>query len=311
MTPLNVVFMGTSDFAVPSLASLEDPAFRVLLVVTQPDRPAGRHLEPKPSPVKKAALERGWEVFQPEKIRQSDALDRLKSLAPDLVVVAAYGQILPKALLDLPSLACLNVHASILPRWRGAAPIHYAVMTGDAETGVTLMHMSEKLDEGDVILTRTIPIGPLETTGALHDRLATLGASALREAVEWLREGRAPRIPQNHALATYAPSLKREHTRLDWTWHARRVANFIRGLDPWPSAETAWGGMELKIFGASLGEGHGRPGQILSLDSKGALVAAGEGTVRITEIQPPGKRRMKAYEFSLGHGAFRPGEVLS
>jgi methionyl-tRNA formyltransferase len=311
MTPLSVVFMGTSDFAVPSLAALEDPGFRVLLVVTQPDRPAGRHLEPKPSPVKKAALERGWEVFQPEKIREKGALDRLTSLAPDLVVVAAYGQILPKSLLDLPSLACVNVHASILPRWRGAAPIHYAVMAGDAETGVTVMHMSEKLDEGDAILTLNTPIGTGETTGALHDRLAVLGATALRDAVEGLRAGQAQRIPQNHSLATYAPSLKREHCRLDWTWDARRISNFIRGLDPWPSAEAAWSGIPLKLFGALSEEGKGRPGEILRLDSKGVLVAAGEGAVLVAEIQPPGKRRMKAHEFSLGHNAFRPGAVIS
>jgi methionyl-tRNA formyltransferase len=311
MTPLKAVFMGTSDFAVPSLLALDDPETKVVLVVTQPDRPAGRHLEPKPSPVKKAALERGWEVFQPEKARQPEAFDRLKSAAPDLVVVAAYGQILPKTILDLPTLACINVHASLLPRWRGAAPIHYAVMEGDAETGVTLMHVSEKLDEGDAILTRTVPIEPLETTGVLHDRLSTLGASALREAVELLRSGKAPRTPQNHSLATYAPSLKREHCRLDWKGPARKAFNKVRGLDPWPSAESVFEGMELKLFGASPAEGNGRPGEILRLEPEGVVVAACDGAVRIAEIQPPGKRRMKARDFSLGHAAFKPGAVLS
>ncbi len=307
---LTVVFMGTSDFAVPSLQALDRPDFRVALVVTQPDRPSGRHLEPKPSPVKVAALEKGWEVFQPAKIREEGALERLRSLKPDLVVVAAYGQILPKALLDLPGLACLNVHGSILPRWRGAAPIHYAVMAGDAETGVTIMHMNEKMDEGDILLVERTPIAPADTTGVLHDRLALIGADALLRAVGSLRAGTACRTPQDGAGATYAPSLKREHCRLDWARPAKAIADKIRGLDPWPSAECRFGNIDLKCFGAVPSTESGEPGLILSLDNAGILVGAGEGAVLISEIQPPGKRRMKPRDFSLGHPDFKPGAVL-
>ena len=308
---LTVVFMGTSDFAVPSLQALDRPDFRVVLVVTQPDRPSGRHLEPKPSPVKAAALEKGWEVFQPVKIREEGALDRFRALKPDLVVVAAYGQILPKAILDLPCLACLNVHGSILPRWRGAAPIHYAVMAGDAETGVTIMHMNEKMDEGDILLVKRTAIGPGDTTGVLHDRLALIGADALMEAVQALRVGTALRTPQDGAGATYAPSLKREHCRLDWAGSAKSIADKIRGLDPWPSAECRFGSIDLKCFGAEPSTAPGEPGHILTLDSMGVLVGTGEGAVLIREIQPPGKRRMKPRDFSLGHPDFKPGAVLS
>jgi methionyl-tRNA formyltransferase len=251
------------------------------------------------------------EVFQPEKVRQPEALERLKSLSPDLILVAAYGQILPKALLDMPRVACLNVHGSILPRWRGAAPIHYAVMAGDAETGVTIMHMNEKMDEGDVILAKTTPIGPEETTGVLHDRLALLGASALREALDLLREGKAIRTAQDPSQATYAPSLKKEHCRVDWKQPARKVADKIRGLDPWPSAECSWSGADVKLFGARRAEGNGAPGEILSIGPEGVRVAALEDAVLISEIQPPGKRRMTVQEFSLGHPEFQKGKVLS
>lgn len=303
--------MGTSGFAVPSLLSLDLPAYRVVTVVTQPDRPAGRGLQLRPSPVKEAALGKGWEVFQPEKMRAPEAVDRLKTLAPDLILVAAYGQILPPVVLAAPRLACLNVHGSLLPRWRGAAPIHYAVMNGDARTGVTIMYMNEHMDEGDVLLPKETLIGADETTGALHDRLALLGAEALREALELLRDGRAPRIPQDASRATYAPSLKREHCAVKWDRPARTVADQIRGLDPWPSAETTLEGTGLKLFGATLAEGHGRPGAILSVSPEGVVVAAAEGAVRIEWLQPAGKRKMSPKEFSLGHPAFKIGAVLS
>ena len=308
---LRVVFMGTSDFAVSSLLSLDRDPFSVVCVVTQPDRPAGRGLDKRPSSVKRIALEKGWNVFQPEKMKDPAAVEHLRSFAPDLIVVAAYGQILPKNVLEMPSLACLNVHASLLPRWRGAAPIHYAVMAGDSETGVTIMYMNEKMDEGDRLWARSVPIGVDETTGHLHDRLAVLGAETLRESLDLLLQGKAPRSPQDSSLATYAPSLKREHCKIAWTQSSNQVANHIRGLDPWPSAECLLEGVTLKLYGASLTDGNGIPGLILSLGSEGATVATGEGAIRFSGIQPPGKRRMGPKEFSLGHSAFKIGAVLS
>jgi methionyl-tRNA formyltransferase len=309
--PLRVVFMGTSDFAVPSLLTLEGPLFSVAGVVTQPDRPAGRGLNLHPSPVKVAALQKGWDVFQPEKMRDPIAVERLQSLSPDLIIVAAYGQILPKSVLQTPRVACLNVHASLLPRWRGAAPIHYAVMAGDTQTGVTIMYMNEKMDEGDRLLEKTVPIRLEDTTGVLHDRLALVGAEALQEALGLLVQGQAPRVPQDSTLATYAPSLKREHCKVRWNQTARKIADHIRGLDPWPSAECSLGGVSLKLFDASVVEGQGSPGSILALGPDGAVVATGDGAVRFKSIQPPGKRRMGSQEFSLGHSAFKIGAVLS
>jgi methionyl-tRNA formyltransferase len=303
--------MGTSDFAVPSLLSLDREPFSVVGVVTQPDRPAGRGLEKRPSPVKRAALEKGWDVFQPEKMKDPVAIEYLRSLAPDFIVVAAYGQILPKSVLEIPSMACLNIHGSLLPRWRGAAPIHYAVMAGDIETGVTIMYMNEKMDEGDRLLAKSVLIGPDETTGQLHDRLALLGPEALRESLDLLLSGQAPRVPQDAAFATFAPSLKREHCKIVWSQSAFQVANRIRGLDPWPSAECLLAGVSFKLFGAVVADGHGDPGAILALGPEGATVATGEGAVRFSGIQPPGKRRMGPKEFSLGHSAFKIGAVLS
>ncbi len=311
LDPLRVVFMGTSDFAVPSLLSLDRSPYQVTCVVTQPDRPAGRGLQPRPSAVKRVAMEKGWPLFQPERMREAGAVERLRDLSPDLIVVVAYGQILPKEVLDLPRLACLNIHGSLLPRWRGAAPIHHAIMAGDRQSGVTLMHMNERMDEGDILLTRSIEIGERETTGELHDRLAALGVVALQEGLDALIAGRAIRTPQDPTLATYAPSLKREGSRVRWDRPAREVADLIRGLDPWPSAETSLGDVSLKIFGASVAEGRGAPGTLLALSKDGAVVAAGEGAVRFTVLQPPGKRRMGPLEFSLGHSAFKIGVVLS
>src|SRR5579885_2241737 len=213
--PLRILFMGTSDFAVPALQALHSAGYDLPLVVTQPDKPAGRGLELKASPVKKKALELSLEVFQPEKVKTPESVQRLQSLAPDVTVVAAYGQILPPSVLQIPKTACLNIHGSLLPRYRGAAPIHYAVMAGEPETGVTIMHMNEKMDEGDMLLAKKTPIGPAETTGEVHDRLARLGAEGLLEALALLEQGKAPRVPQDHSKATYAPSLKREQCRIE------------------------------------------------------------------------------------------------
>jgi methionyl-tRNA formyltransferase len=309
-----ILFMGTSDFAVPALKALHQNKYEIVLVVTQPDRPAGRGLELKASPVKKAALELGLPVYQPEKIKNPEAVEKLQALKPDVTVVAAYGQILPLSVLQAAKTACLNIHGSILPKYRGAAPIHYAVMAGEKETGVTLMYMNEKMDEGDILLIKKTPIGPEETTGEVHDRLAVLGAQGLLETLELLKEGKAPRLPQNHLGATYSPSLKREQCRVRWDATASQVVNKIRGLNPWPVAETKWKEMDLKVLSAVVqnpSPNEKNPGEILMISKDGILVNTGLGSVLIQEIQPPGKKRMKAYDFTLGQPLFKPGEILS
>ncbi len=311
MNPFKIIFMGTSDFAVPALRALAGASYPILSVVTQPDRPAGRGLELKASPVKQAALELALPLFQPEKIKAPESIEFLKKLKPDVMVVAAYGQILPKAVLEIPRAACLNIHGSLLPRWRGAAPIHYSLMNGDLETGVTLMYMNEKMDEGDVLLTEKTPVGVAETTGELHDRLALLGAGGVVKALELLRDGKAGRTPQDGSIATYAPSLKREQCKIRWDRKAEEVVNQIRGLSPWPCAETQWNEKQLRVFSAQriVGDG-GTAGQVLSIEKEGITVAALSGRVLMKEVQPPGKRRMGAYDFTLGHPDFKIGEQL-
>jgi methionyl-tRNA formyltransferase len=311
-----IIFMGTSEFAVPALKALQTVGHEVALVVTQPDRPAGRGLELKASPVKNQALAFGMEVFQPEKIKSPEAVETLKKIQPNVIVVAAYGQILPSSVLQMPKIACLNIHGSILPKYRGAAPIHYAIMEGERKTGVTIMYMSEKMDEGDILLVKETPIGEEETTGEVHDRLARLGAEGLLEALEFLNQGKAPRIPQDPSRATYAYSLKREQSRLNWTKTAQEIVNQVRGLTPWPVAETQWKDLNLRVFSSKRLEqssGNGKPGEILEINKEGIRVAApkGSGSVLLREIQPPGKKKMNAYDFTLGHPDFKPGEILS
>lgn len=309
--PFRILFMGTSDFAVPALQALRSAGFSIPLVVTQPDRPAGRGLDLKPSPVKKKALELGFDVFQPEKIKTPEAVETLRKAEPDVAVVAAYGQILPSSVLQIPKTACLNIHGSILPKYRGAAPIHYAVMSGEKETGVTIMYMNEKMDEGDMLLVKKTPIGPDESTGEVHDRLAPLGAEGLLEALTLLKEGKAPRTPQDPSQASYAPSIKREFCRLNWGAPASQVFNRVRGLSPWPGAETNWNGMDLKVHKAALENRKGKAGEVLEISKEGVVVGAGVESVRLLEIQPPGKKKMSTYDFTLGHPDFKPGVTLS
>ena len=309
--PFRILFMGTSDFAVPALQTLHKSGYGIPLVVTQPDKPAGRGLELKPSPVKKAALELGLAVYQPVKVRLPEAVETLQKAQPDVTVVAAYGQILPPSVLQIPKTACLNIHGSILPKYRGAAPIHYAVINGETETGVTLMYMNEKMDEGDMLLVKKTPIGPQETTGEVHDRLALLGAEGLLEALKLLEQGKAPRTPQDPSQATYAPSIKRDFCKLDWGSPASRIVNRVRGLYPWPGAETSWKGAELKVHKAALDNRKGKPGEVLEVAKEGVVVGAGTDSVRLVEIQLSGKKKMNAFDFTLGHPDFKPGVVLS
>ncbi|RJQ24903.1 MAG: methionyl-tRNA formyltransferase [Peptococcaceae bacterium] len=301
---MRVLFMGTPDFAVPSLQGLLDGDYRVVGVVTQPDRPKGRGGKTLPSPVKKVALAHGLAVYQPGRI--TEIIDFWPELSPHVVVVAAFGRILPVEILSLPAYGCVNVHASLLPRYRGAAPIHRAVMNGEKETGITTMFMDEGLDTGDMILQRAAPIGENDNVGLIHDRLADLGARVLAETLELIRTGRAPRIPQDERLATYAPPLGRGDELINWDGSARSVCNQIRGMDPWPGAATFWGDKILKIWRAEIiSEKENRepliPGQVLSTNQRsGIIVQTGRGQVGIVELQLQGARRMTATTFLRG-----------
>lgn len=248
---MRIIFMGTPEFAVPSLKALYTSGHEIAAVVTQPDRPKGRGHKLTPPPVKLAAQEAGLHVYQPVRIRDPEFIDTLKRVSPQLIAVVAFGQILPKDILELPVYGCINVHASILPKYRGAAPIHWAVINGETETGVTIMQMDEGLDSGDIILSEKIPVSPEDTTGTVHDKLAGLGAQLLVKAVQLISEGRAERIPQDHGAATYAPLLNKDTEKIDWAKSAVEICNLVRGLNPWPGAYTLLRDKILKIWQAS------------------------------------------------------------
>ena len=295
---MRIVFMGTPDFAVPSLRRLVDDGHEVVGVFTQPDKPKGRGYRLLPPPVKALALERGLPVFQPSKLRNGEAFQILQGLSPELIVVVAYGKILPKELLDLPPFGCVNVHGSLLPRWRGAAPIQWSVLSGDAEGGVTAMYMAEGLDTGDVILRRATPIGPEETSDELYARLSLLGAEALSETVGLIAAGRAPRTPQGEAGACYAPMLTKELAKIDFTKPAAEVVNLVRGMNSWPVAHTLLDGKLLKVYRARPAAGSGAPGTVLE-DGR-LVVACGAGAVEFLELQAEGKKRMAAADYLRG-----------
>jgi len=298
---IRTVFMGTPDFACPSLAGLIDAGCNLVGVFTQPDRPSGRGRKLTPPPVKVLAEQRQIPVFQPEKLRRPEAVEQLRNLAPDLVVVVAYGQILPKVVLDMPRFGCINVHASLLPKYRGAAPINKAIIDGETVTGVTTMYMDEGLDTGDMLIRKSLDIGPDETAGELHDRLAPLGAEAMRETLQRLCAGTLERVPQNDAESSYASMMKKEDGRIDWSRPARQVHNLVRGLDPWPSAYTTLDGLTLKIAATSVAAGTGEPGTVLQASADGVLVACGEQALLVGRLQLPGKKRLAAADFLRGH----------
>jgi len=314
MNDMRIVFLGTGGIAVPAFRRLVEHGRRPTLVVTQPDRPAGRHQIPAPPPVKAAALELGVPVFQPESMRDEAACSRIADEKPDVAVVMAYGQYLPKRLLEIPKIACINLHASLLPRHRGAACIQGALDAGDAETGITVMHVAPKLDAGDLILSRAIPIGREDTGGTLHDRLAELAPGALEEALDLLAAGTAPRTPQDEGQMTYIGKLSRADGRLDWSWPAERLARRIRAFDPWPGTFTTFttpGGSEkrLKVFPPTPATGgSGAPGEVLEASADGLVVACGEGVLRLESVQPDGSRRMGGGDFA--RGAQAKGQLL-
>ncbi len=297
---MRIVFMGTPDFAVPSLQALIDAGHDVCAVYTQPDKPQGRKQILTAPPVKTLALEHNIPVFQPNTLKNEDEQARLRELAPEVIIVVAYGKLLPKAVLDIPPHGCINVHGSLLPRWRGAAPIQWAVIAGDEMAGVTTMQMAEGLDTGDMLLTYETKVGEKETAGELFDRLAQSGAELLTQTLVKLDEI-TPR-PQDDAQSCYAHMLDKQMAVIDWSRSAHEIDCLIRGLNPWPIALTTLSGERLKVFAAEKAAGNGEPGTVLEADpKKGLTVACGEGALRLTEIQLVGGKRMKATDFLRGH----------
>lgn len=305
---MKILFMGTPDFAVPSLARLVDDGHEIVGVVTQPDKPQGRKMKLTPPPVKALALERGLSVHQPETLKDGAIQGLLDETRPELIVVVAYGKILPAYVLDFPQYGCINVHGSLLPRWRGAAPIQWSVIAGDRYAGVTTMQMARGLDTGDMLLTYRTEIGARETAGELFDRLALAGAELLHDTIAQL--GQITPQPQDESQASYAAMLDKNLARIDWSKNAGEIDCLIRGLNPWPVALTELDGARMKVFAAEIEAANGRPGEVLEADAKkGLLVACGEGALRLTEIQMVGGKRMRAQDYLRGH-AVEKGTIL-
>jgi methionyl-tRNA formyltransferase len=296
---MRVVFMGSPEFAVPTLRALLD-AEEVIAVVAQPDKPSGRGQRLVSPPVAQLARERGVELLQPQRARDPAFVARLGELAPDVAVVVAYGKILPQVVLDVPRHGCLNVHGSLLPRYRGAAPVQRAILHGETQTGVTIMRLDAGMDTGPMLLWRSVKIGDEETAGQLMTRLGGIGAEVMLVALSRLAAGALVETPQDDARATMAPMLDKDAGRLDWTRPAREVKDRVRGVDPWPGAHTTLGGEPLKLWGARLGEGSGAAGQVLGADRDGLVVACGEGAITIAELQAPGRKRLPAAAFFAG-----------
>lgn len=302
---MRVVFMGTPDFAVGTLNAIADAGHEIVGVVTQTDKPVGRKQELKPTAVKEAALKRGLTVYQPRKLRNNpEFLETLKQLAPDVIVVAAYGKIIPKEILGLPKYGCLNVHASLLPKYRGAAPIQWAVIDGEEKSGVTIMQMNEGLDTGDMLASAAVPITKEETGGSLFDKLAKAGAELLAETLPKVEKGEIHPVKQPEESPTpYARMISKADGRIDWSLPALKLECFVRGMDPWPAAYTSFAGKGLKIWKSQVeqaGSGE-KPGTVLAADEKGILVQTGENALRITELQLEGKKRMQVSDFLRGH----------
>jgi methionyl-tRNA formyltransferase len=296
---MRIVFIGTGEIGVPTLRALQKSEHEVVGVVTQPDKPVGREQKVEPPPIKKALTKTAMPILQPARIKDRQSVEEIRALQPDVIVVMAYGQILPRALLEISRIACLNLHASLLPRWRGAAPIQAAIAAGDRETGITVMYMDEGLDTGDILLQRKIDILPNDIGGSLHDRLAQIAPEGLLESLRLLSSKSAPRASQDKAVATYAAKLNREDGHIDWKEPAEVIERKIRAYDPWPGAFTKIDNRNLKIFSAQVVDLHGKPGEILRKD-KELVIAAGERALSLVEVQLEGKRRMSAGEFVRG-----------
>jgi methionyl-tRNA formyltransferase len=308
---MRIVFAGTPEFAAQHLQALLDAGREVVAVYTQPDRPAGRGQKLMPSPVKQLALQHNIAVYQPQTLRDPAAQAELAALKPDLMVVVAYGLILPQVVLDTPRLGCINSHASLLPRWRGAAPIQRAIQAGDASSGVTVMQMEAGLDTGPMLLKVTTTITAEDTGGSLHDRLAQLGSAAVVEAVGKLAAGELRGEVQDDALATYAHKLNKDEARLDWSRPAVELERLVRAFNPWPICHSTLNGEALKVHAAQLGEGNGAPGTVLAADKSGLTVACGEGALRLTRLQLPGGKPLNFADlYNSRREQFAPGLVL-
>lgn len=310
--PLRILFMGTPDFAVPSLQTLIDGPDKVIGVVCQPDRKKGRGRKLAPPPVKELALEHELQVLQPDKVKTDAFFAELEALKPDLIVVVAYGKILSERILTLPRLGAINVHGSLLPLYRGAAPIQWALLNGDKETGVTIMQMDVGMDTGDMLLQTTMPITEQDTAGSLFDQLSALGAQTLGKAVAALQRGELKPTPQNDALATHAPMLSKEQGHLDWSKPANVIHCHIRGLDPWPSAYGYLHGKRFRFFSPELVAKNAQevPGTVCQADASGLLIATGTDYIRIKEIQPEGKKRMDVQACLCGT-TITPGDLFT
>ena len=311
---VRLVFAGTPDFAATALRALIAAGHTIVGVYSQPDRPAGRGRKLQPSPVKQVALDHGIPVFQPETLKTPDAQKQLADLNPDVMIVAAYGLILPKAVLDIPTHGCLNIHASLLPRWRGAAPIQRAIAAGDAETGITIMQMDEGLDTGDMLLKTSTPIHASDTGGSLHDRLADIGGKAIVEALVQLANGKLTPEPQNDAEANYAHKLSKEEGHIDWSQNAQEIERLIRAFNPWPGTFTDLGEQRIRIHQASaLKQGSDKgPGTVIARERDGVDVACGTGTLRITSAQLPGSKAQSINDLiNGGKQVLLPGQELN
>ena len=299
---MKIIFAGTPEFAAHALSTIAAAGFEITLVLTQPDRPKGRGMNMQASPVKQTALALGLPVAQPTSLRNDEAQALLRAQQADVMIVAAYGLILPQAVLDIPRHGCLNIHASLLPRWRGAAPIQRAIEAGDAETGVCIMQMDAGLDTGAVISEHRYTIQPTDTAGTVHEALSELGAHAIVADLQQLQQnGCLPATPQPETGATYAQKLSKEDAKIDWTLPAVTIEHKIRALNPTPAAWTLWQDTPLKIWQAEAADGHGQAGEILACNKDGLLVACGEGALKITELQPSGSKRMPVSAFASGH----------
>ncbi len=309
--PLRLVFMGTPEFAVPALQALLESEDTVVGVVCQPDKPAGRRLDLHAPPVKDCARAHAVPVFQPQKIRTPEALEHLHGWRPDLIVVAAYGKIIPKTMLDLPPCGCINIHASLLPKYRGAAPMQWAIARGETHSGITIMQVSEELDAGDILLQKSVALRPDETGGSLHDTLAALGAQALVEALTLFKQGKLVATPQDQAAVTYAPLLKKEDGEIDWTRSAVSLERRIRAFHLWPSSYTWLGNKRLKILAAHLStiKASVSPGTILNRQDKALSVATGQGSLTLDRVQLEGKKALPIAAFLAGHD-LKPGARL-
>lgn len=303
---LKAIFMGTPDFAVPVLRAMKEAGHEICAVVTQPDKPKGRGKAVQYTPVKECAIEYGIPVYQPVKVREESFVEMLRGMEPEVIVVAAFGQLLPQSVLDIPKYGCINVHASLLPRWRGAAPIQWAVISGDKESGVTTMRMEAGLDTGDMLLKETVVLEPEETGGSLHDKLSELGAGLLLRTLEGLKDGTIIPEKQEDALSCYAKMLTKQLGEIDFTKPAGEIECLIRGLNPWPSAYTFLDGKTLKIWRAEVLEDtqeteKKEPGTVVSVEKDGFIIKAGEGMLKVKELQLEGKKRMEAAAFLRGY----------